>query len=117
MKLYRFIVVAAFFIVVFSSCSTDVDIYAEYEDVAIIYGMLDYRADTNFIKITRAFCGTNDNPINANEVAMVYDSSNYPGKLNARIIELKSIHGGPYEPTGREFLLDTVTKHNKEDGW
>ena len=78
--------------------------------------MLDNRADTNFIKITRAFCGTNDNPINANEVAMVYDSSNYPGKLDARIIELKSIHGGPYEPTGREFALDTITKRNKEEG-
>ena len=112
----RFIPIILAFIAFFCSCSTDVDIYAEYKDVAIIYGMLDYRADTNFVKITRAFCGTNDNPIDANEVALIYDSSNYPGKLDARIIELKSTLGGPYELTGRVFVLDTITIHNKEVG-
>ena len=96
MKSARFILVAAFFIAIFASCSTDVDIYADYKDVAVIYGMLDPRMDTNFIKITRAYCGTNDDPINANEVAMIYDSSNYPGKLDARIIELRSINNGSY---------------------
>jgi hypothetical protein len=101
---------------IFSACSTDVDIYADYKDVPIVYGLLDYRADTNFIKITRAFCGTNDNPINANEVALIADSSNYPGKLEARLIELKSGIGGIYEPTGCEFVLDTMTIHDKEAG-
>ena len=116
MKTYYRLLLFAFFGAVFASCSTDVDLYADYKDVAIIYGMLDYRADTNFVKITRAFCGTNDDPINANEVALIADSSNYPGKLEARIIELKSGIGGIYEPTGREFVLDTVTKHNKVEG-
>lgn len=100
----------------FNACSTDVELYADYKDVAIIYGLLDYQADTNYIKITRAFCGTNDDPINANEVALIADSSNYPGKLDARIIELKSGIGGTYEPTGREFVLDTMTIHDKEEG-
>ena len=36
--------------------------------------------------------------------------------MDARIIELKSVNGGRYEPTGREFALDTITKHNKEEG-
>lgn len=116
MKPSRFILVIVFFIAVFASCTTDVDIYAEYKDAPIIYAMLDSRADTNYIKITRAFCGTNDNPINANDVALIYDSSNYPGKLDARIIELESTHGGSYHSTGREFVLDTITKHNKEEG-
>ena len=116
MKPNRIILLIAFFIAVFVSCSNDVDIYADYKDVAIVYGLLDPRADTNYIKITRAFCGTNDDPIDANEVAMIYDSSNYPGKLDARIMELRSVHGGPYELTGRELVLDTITKHNKEDG-
>lgn len=116
MKPNKIISLIAFFIAVFVSCSNDVDIYADYKDVAIVYGLLDSRADTNYIKITRAFCGTNDDPIDANEVAMIYDSSNYPGKLDARIMELRSVHGGPYELTGRELVLDTITKHNKEDG-
>ncbi len=116
MKFIRFILTFIVFISVFVSCTTDVDMYADYKDVAIIYAMLNARADTNYVKITRAFCGANDNPINANEVALIYDSCNYPGKLDVRIIELKNTHGGPYEPTNREFVLDTITIHNKQEG-
>ncbi len=116
MKYRLFILVFILFISFFFSCTTDVDLYAEYKDEGIVYAMLDPRADTNYVKITRAFCGTNDNQINANEVALIADSSNYPGKLDARIIELISTHGGPYEPTGRVIVLDTITLHNKEEG-
>ena len=101
---------------VFFSCSTKVDLYADYKDIPVIYGIIDVKADTNFIKITKAFCGSNDNPINANEVALISDSSNYPEKLNAYIIEKKSVHGQPYEPTGRKIILDTITIHNKDEG-
>ena len=116
MKYFHFILIFTLFTTLLSSCSTDVDLYAEYKDVPIIYAMLNPKADTNFVKITRAFCGTNDDPINANEVALVYDSSNYPGKLDARIIELKSTNGSAYEPTGRISVLDTITLHHKESG-
>ena len=116
MKNIRFILVFIMFISVLVSCSTDVDMYADYKDVAIIYAMINPRTDTNYVKITRAFCGTNDNHIDANEVALIYDSSNYPGKLDVRIIELKNTNGGPYEPTNRELILDTMTIHNKEEG-
>ncbi len=116
MKSIRFILVFAVFITSFYSCSTDVDLYAEYKDVPIIYAMLNPRVDTNYVKITRAFCGTNDDPINANDVALIYDSSNYAGKLDVSIIELKNQYGGRYEPTGRAFLLDTITIHKKEEG-
>ena len=101
---------------VFSSCTTDVDIYAEYKDIAVVFAMLNPRADTNYVKITRAFCGTNDNHINANEVALIADSCNYPDKLDVRLIELKNSFGGPYEPTNRVIVLDTLTIHNKEEG-
>ena len=116
MKTSRLILLFILFAFIFSSCTTDVDIYAEYKDVPIVYAMLNPKADTNYVKITRAFCGTNDNHINANEVAHIYDSSNYPGKLDARIIELKSEYSNPYEPTGRVLVLDTITLHDKEQG-
>jgi len=116
MKIIRFILFLYIFIAVLSSCSTDVDLYADYKDTAIIYAMLNYKADTNYVKITRAFCGTNDNPINANEVALIYDSSNYDEKLDARLVEYKSTHGNYYEPTHRELILDTLTIHDKEEG-
>ena len=116
MKIIRFILFLYIFIAVLSSCSTDVDLYADYKDTAIIYAMLNYKADTNYVKITRAFCGTNDNPINTNEVALIYDSSNYDEKLDARLVEYKSTHGNYYEPTHRELILDTLTIHDKEEG-
>ena len=98
------------------SCSTDVDLYADYKDVPVIYGLIDSQSDTNFIKITKAFCGTNDDPVNANEAALIYDSSNYPYKLNAYIEELKSNSAQSFQPTGRRFQLDTLTIHNKVEG-
>ena len=117
MKYSRFILIFTLFIGVFYSCSTDVDLYADYKDEAVIYAMLNPRVDTNFVKITHAFCGTNDNPINANEVAMVYDSSNYPEKLDVRLIELKSTYGNSFVTTDRPALvLDTMTIHNKQTG-
>lgn len=103
-------------LIIFGSCSTKVDIYADYKDTAIIYGLIDAKADTNYVKITRAFCGTSDNPVNALETAQVYDSCNYPGKLEVFIEELKSSAHQPFQPTGRRFYLDTITIHNKEEG-
>ena len=103
-------------IAVFNACTTDVNIYADHKDVAIVYAMLNSKADTNYVKIIRAFCGTNDNPIDANEVALIADSSNYPGKLDVQIIELKNTHGNSYEPTGRVLLFDTLTLHDKKEG-
>lgn len=100
----------------FGACTTRVDLYADYKDVAVIYAMIDPQADTNFVKIVRAFCGSNDDPIDANAVALIADSCNYPGKLEARFIELKSTNGGPFEPTNREMELDTITVHDKESG-
>ena len=100
----------------FTSCSTDVDLYADYKDIPVVYGLIDAKADTNYIKITRAFCSDNDHPLDANAAALVYDSSNYPGRLNAFIMEMKSTSGQPFLPTGRYIPLDTLTIHNKKPG-
>ncbi|MBR4147088.1 MAG: DUF4249 family protein [Bacteroidales bacterium] len=99
-----------------ASCSTDVELYDDYKDIPVVYGLIDSQADTNFIKITKAFCSDNEHPINANEVAAIFDSSNYPGKLDAFFLELKSTHDQPFKPTGRQFFLDTLTIHDKETG-
>lgn len=116
MKKLYFILILSFLIACFSSCSTHVDLYADYKDVPIVYAMLNYQADTNYVKIIRAFCGTNDHPIDATEVALIADSNNYPGKLDARIVELQNTSGNHYEPTGRVLELDTMTLHDKEEG-
>ena len=88
------------------SCSTDIDLYADYKQVPIIYGVLDPTADTNFVKITRAFYVEGD----AYQSADNPDSSNYSGKLDARLIEYCD------GDSIREIILDTITLHNKEQG-
>lgn len=90
----------------FFSCSTDIDLYADYQEKPVIYGVLDSNADTNFIKITRTFFVQQD----AYQVAANPDSSNYPGKLDVRLIEF--CNGDSI----REIILDTITIHNKEQG-
>ena len=103
-------------LVCFNACTTKVDLYADYKDIPVIYGLLNATADTNFIRINRAFSGSNDTHINANEVALIADSSNYPGKLKAYIVEYQSGYGNQYLPTGDTLMLDTMTKQNKEEG-
>ena len=94
------------FVALFFSCSTKVDLYANHKAVPVIYGLLDARADTNFIKITRAFYAEGDATLSAPNP----DSSNYPGKLDARLVEY--CNGDSI----REIILDTVTIHNKQQG-
>ena len=100
----------------FNACSTDVELYADYKDIPVVYGLIDATQDTNFVRINRAFSSSNDNPIDATEVALIADSCNYPGKLDARIVEYKQGYGNYYSPTGREFVLDTLTIHDKDTG-
>ena len=89
-----------------SACSTDIDLYADYKQVPVVYGLLDANADTNFIKITRAFHVEGD----AYQAALNPDSSNYPGKLDVRLVEY--CNGDSI----REIVLDTVTIHDKAPG-
>lgn len=103
-------------LVCFNACTTNVDLYADYKDIPVIYGLLNASVDTNFIRINRAFSGSNETHINANEVALIADSCNYPGKLKAYIVEYQSGYGNQYLPTGDTVELDTTTIQNKEEG-
>lgn len=90
---------------VLTGCSTDVDNYATYKDISIVYGMIEPGADTTWIKISRAYLG----PGNALLIAKEPDSSNYPGKLDAKLIKVK----GANETI---IQLDTLTRTDKLAG-
>jgi hypothetical protein len=89
-----------------NSCSTDVDNYADYKDITIVYGMLDKGVDTTFLKITKAYLG----PGNALLFAQNPDSNNYADKLN---VTLNGKKNGVNLPV---ITLDTLTIHNKLAG-
>ena len=111
-KLFGFLLL----VLVGISCSTKVDLYTDFKDTTIVYGVMNVAQDTSFVKITRAFSATDEQAFDVNQVALIADSFNYPGKLDARFIELRSFYGSSYAPTGREILLDTITIHNKKEG-
>ena len=103
-KIFIFLCFAVF--IAFQACSTDIDLYADHKDSPIIYALLDAKADTNFVKITRAFYVQGD----AYQIAANPDSSNYPGKLDVRLVEYCN------GDSVREIILDTITVRNKEQG-
>lgn len=111
-----FILILSCFIFAFNACSTKVDLYTDFKDTTIVYGVMDVANDTNFIRIIRAFSGNDDDSFDANNIALIADSSNYPGKLDARLLEYKKVSGENFSPTGREIILDTMTIHNKQEG-
>ena len=88
------------------SCSTDLDLFADYKEIPVVYGLLDADADTNFVIIKRAFLAE-DNPM---QYVNVPDSTNYPGQLDVRVVEYNN------GKKSREIILDTITKYNKESG-
>lgn len=100
---------------VLASCSTKVDLYADYKDIPVVYGLLDATQDTNFIKIVRAFSGSDDASVDATQVALIADSCNYPGKLDAKIYRYKHVYGNQYD-WDATIVLDTMTIHDKDSG-
>jgi hypothetical protein len=87
-------------------CSTEVDLYAEYKQITIVYGILDTSDDTTWVKITKAFTG----PGNALEMAQNPDSSNFPHRLDVTLTGVKQGNELP------ALVFDTLTINNKRAG-
>lgn len=95
------------FCAMFVSCKQEVRLYANYKEVPVIYGLLDARADTNYIKVSRSFYAQDED---AWQIAMNPDSTNYPGRLDVRLTEYCN------DDSVRQIVLDTITLHNKQSG-
>jgi hypothetical protein len=93
-------------ILLFTRCSNEVDLYADYKDITIVYGLLNASEDTSWIKITKAFSG----PGNALVIAHNPDSSNYPYKLDA------TLNGQVNSNNLPPIHLDTITIYHKQEG-
>lgn len=59
--------------VLFYACETDFETNAEWEDITVVYGLLDQRDSVQYIKINKAFLGEGD----ALMFAKIPDSINY----------------------------------------
>jgi hypothetical protein len=104
-KTYSIILLLVIIVTIFS-CKKDFKTISDYEDITIVYALLDQHDDNIYIKINKAFLGEGDALIMAQQP----DSSNYPGKLIVKIDE----YSGNNKVRTIEF--DTTTLYNKEAG-
>lgn len=95
-------------ILLLSSCETEVELLAPYEETPVIYGVLDYQSDTQFVRINRTFLGPGD----PEQYASIKDSVEYPlAEVNATIYKLNQ--------TGTvldSFPLQTIEIPLREEG-
>ncbi len=69
----------------FNSCSTDVDLAAPYDVKPVIVGVLDFMADTQFVRINKTYLGEGNN----NLYAGIKDSVEYPlGSVDAWLVKV-----------------------------
>jgi hypothetical protein len=107
MNTFRKITVLVGFILVLTwSCEEEFELNAPYQDISVIFGLIDPGEDTIFLKINKAFLGDG----NVLEMAKIEDSSTYISGLHASIEEWENNN------LIRAYQMDTITINNKEEG-
>jgi hypothetical protein len=68
--------------ILFTSCSTDVELLEEYKPITVVYGLLNKQESVQYIKVNKAFLGEGDATI----MAQQSDSINYqPGEVDVKL--------------------------------
>ena len=89
------------------SCETDFKTTADYQDITVVYGLIDSKEPIQYVKINKAFLSDSD----VLTYAATPDSNQYLYKLEVAIEEWST--AGDKINT---FILDTTTIYNKEPG-
>jgi len=97
---------AFIFLTLFSTCKTDFEINAKWQDIMVVYGLLNQNDTLHYIKINKAFLGEG----NALTMAQDPDSSSYGNNLEVWVEEWKN------SSQDNVWYLDTTTIYNKESG-
>lgn len=87
-----------------AACETDFDTTSEWEDITVVYGILDQLDSVYYLKINRAFLGEG----NALVYAQQMDSINYEEELEVTIEEINEDGGLEQTIT---FFVDTIPEN------
>ena len=68
----------------FSACSTDLDVTGKYKETMVVYGLLDQSQPKQYIKINKAFLGQGS----AITMAQLKDSAQYTNALNVSLQQI-----------------------------
>jgi hypothetical protein len=93
-------------LILLSSCETDFDVTGDWEEIPVVYGILDKNDATHYIRVNKAYLGDEDAFVMAQE----NDSINF-SNLTVRLIELNATSGAAVD----SFELDS-TYVNLENG-
>ena len=105
----KLLAVIAIFLLLFSSCDTDFNVNADWEEVTVVFGLLDQSQDTQYIRINKAFLGNQD----AYQMASVSDSLNYSREdLEVKIQRVK--YSGSDLNVLDEVVLDDTVMYKDE---
>ena len=90
----------------FTSCESDFDINADWEEVTVVFGLLDQSQEKQFIRINKAFLGNESAYLMAQEA----DSLNFnPENLEVKIDKVSSL-GNIIDSR----ILDTTVLYKEE---
>jgi hypothetical protein len=106
-RFFNLFAAVVIFLIVGNSCETDFDTTAPYQDITVVYGLLDPKDSNQYIKINKAFL-SEDNVL---KYALMEDSNSYPFPLDVTVEE--------YTKSGnlaKIHYFDTTTIYNKEPG-
>lgn len=107
-----FFAITALSLIFLISCDNDFDVNDEWKDITVIYGLLDSEADTNWVRVQRAYLGT--------EAASV--SFNNPDSLYYKDIEVtiqayQNVNGTPGNALGNPIkLFKDANSRQEEEG-
>lgn len=71
MKFLKYLVLSSSLITLFS-CNNEVELAGPYKNIPVVYGLLDYRLDTNFIRVNKAFLGNGNALVYAQQQDSIY---------------------------------------------
>lgn len=91
-----------------TSCETEVEVNAPYDDIPVVYGLLDASDSVHYIKINKTFLGLG----NANDMAAIRDSSEFQ-TIRASVKKVNQFDDSKFD---REYLLEAVEITNRDEG-
>lgn len=106
---FTFILTAS--VVLYAGCNDEIDIYAEYQDITVVYGLLNYADTVHTFKINRIFQG--DAPVE--ELAKDRSLSEYEN-LSGQLIEYQVDGNADTVPTGMAWDLKEIEIDHKDSG-
>lgn len=107
MKIFKKLFCILFVCLSLASCSNEIDLTADYQEISVVYGILDSANEKQYIKIMKGYL---DPQTNALDQAQIADSIYYPANLIVKITERESGKTFDLQRVNGDTLTPPITK-------